>query len=123
MASLIAPRADADDTEAISHPPAHPATTLIPPERWLHAETVDELRKRRARIGLPVPRGLASVQHPPMTSLKPLLFAVVAPEQQHELRAGPGAGIVLGPLAGTVVGLLAGIICALVAYAAHLPIP
>ncbi|HEV8193884.1 MAG TPA: hypothetical protein VGP82_20740 [Ktedonobacterales bacterium] len=126
MASLIAPIADShDDAEAA--PPVHaqalPDAVLIPPEGWLHAETVDELRAHRARIGLPVPRGMAAVHRPPMTSLNALLLAMVAPEQPGALRAGPRAASVLGPIVGMLVGLLAGIICALVASAAHIPIP
>jgi hypothetical protein len=126
VASLTAPIADSrDDAEALHarREQARPGSVLIPPERWLRAKTVDDLRKQRARIGLPVPRGMASVQRPPMTSLNALLLAVVAPEKRGALRVGPRAAAVLGPIAGVLVGLLAGIICAIIAYGTYLPIP
>lgn len=130
MASPTAPIADSNDHAEAANPlrervreKTQPGNVLIPPARWLRAETVDDLRAQRARIGLPVPRSMTPVQRPPMTSLNALLLAVVAPEKRGALRAGPRAASALGPIAGVLIGLLMGIVCALVAYAAHLPIP
>lgn len=77
MASLSAPTADgSNDTQHVvegsvaldAQAQPWPDDAYIPPERWLHSETVDELRKLRARIGLPVPRNLVSVPRPPFTA-------------------------------------------------------
>jgi hypothetical protein len=126
--SLTTPIADdRNETNAAAREAATvrpvPDGVRVPRERWLRSETVDELRMRRARIGLPVPRGKVSVSRPPLTSLGALVSAVRSPRHTGALPAGPRASVILGPICGTVIGLLAGIACALVAYVAHLPIP
>lgn len=87
MASRIAPIAnnaeDADsaveDAEDIGMRAEALYQANIPPDRWLHSETVDELRQLRARKGLPVPRSLKSVPRPPFTMPSEPLVATPSP--------------------------------------------
>ena len=70
MTGLTTPIADSsDDTEHVVEGTVS-VDASISPERWLHSETVDELRLQRARIGLPIPRDLASVPRPPFYGSK-----------------------------------------------------
>lgn len=136
MAGLIAHDPDtrpesSDDTRSIPFPEARVRQWVegpaIPADRWLHSDTVDELRATRARLGLPVPRGLPAVTRAPLTVLDPLranLRGISRGDVPAVRSPGVGALIVtLGASAAAVLGLGAGVGLAVLAYAGHLPVP
>ncbi len=79
MAHLTTPIADSSDDTEHTVNSAVSVDASISPERWLHSETVDELRLQRAHIGLPIPRDLASVPRPPFTAPSDPFVGVTAP--------------------------------------------
>lgn len=141
MAGLVAHDPDtrpesSDDTRSIPFPEARVRRwvdgPVIPMDRWLHSDTVDELRASRARLGLPVPRGLPPVTRAPLTALDPLhanlrgISRRGAPAADAPAVRSPGAGaliVALGASAAAVLGLGAGVGLALLAYVGHLPVP
>ena len=116
MAGLTTPIADSSDDTEHTVEGAVSLDTSISPERWLHSETVDELRLRRARIGLPSTRDLASVPRPPFTAPSAPFVGMTAPSNIRVVRAEWRLAELFGTLAETVRGWVTRISAAVIAY-------
>jgi len=114
-------RADADtvaDTIAARESAAHRRMPTwqpsVTPERWLHSDTVEDVRARQARQGLPTPRALP----PELTD--PRLATASGAKQPGAVAAGR---YVLTSMLAILLGLLVGAIAAVIVFAASAPTP
>lgn len=130
MPELIVPiRENRDSAGAPAIPEVQVASRelqpSVPRQRWLHSDTVDELRVERALMGLAVPRRAARVPRSPLSrsAWLPEGFPVVGPDRQKaQGTAAPIRYLLaasLAVLAATAVGALA----AVAAFAARVPLP
>ena len=91
MSPIIQSAGDADfaatDTTLGDSVEESPTYANIPAERWLHRETVGELRQRRARKGLPVSQSPKSVPRPPFTAPSEPFIAATVPTRTLAARA------------------------------------
>ncbi len=134
MPERIAPTGDGrDDRDVLAEDAmsqvAHGARpledALLPPNRWLHSETVDELRAQRAQVGLASPQRAKRVSQPPLSrsAWLPDAFPIVGPDRfKSQEKVAPGRYVLAATFA-VVGGLALGALAAVVAFAARVPLP
>lgn len=92
----------------------------LPRERWLHEDTVDELRDARARIGLARPGRVPSIPRPPLAEM-PKRIALYR-SLDHSATSAGAYRLFISIAASAVIGLLIGVLAALAIHPNHLPI-